>query len=177
LAQELGIGDRVSQRPSPDDVAFDLTIGAVDVSVHLRWPTARETSGPWLRALSAGRATVITDLTHLAHVPALDPRTWTTYGADPRDPITVAVDILDEDHSLRLAMQRLASDGDLRSRLGAAAMTYWQREHTLDRMVADYERVLGLAAARPVVSTASPISDPFAHARTLMRDFPGITCE
>jgi glycosyltransferase involved in cell wall biosynthesis len=39
----------------------DLTecIAACDVALNLRWPTAREISGPWLRALAAGRATVI----------------------------------------------------------------------------------------------------------------------
>ena len=29
-------------------------LAACDVSLNLRWPTARETSGPWLRALAAG---------------------------------------------------------------------------------------------------------------------------
>src|SRR6185312_6461911 len=30
-------------------------LAACDVSINLRWPTAREMSGPWLRALAAGR--------------------------------------------------------------------------------------------------------------------------
>ena len=34
-------------------------------ALNLRWPTAREMSGPWLRALAAGRPTVIIDLAHL----------------------------------------------------------------------------------------------------------------
>ena len=52
-------------------------IAACDVALNLRWPTAREISGPWLRALAAGRPTVVMDLEHLADVPSLDPRTWT----------------------------------------------------------------------------------------------------
>jgi hypothetical protein len=61
------------------DTTTSLTdhLAACDVTLNLRWPTARETSGPWLRALAAGRATVITDLVHLDDVPSLDPRTWT----------------------------------------------------------------------------------------------------
>ena len=57
----------------------DLTdhLAACDVTLNLRWPTARETSGPWLRALAAGSPTIITDLVHLGDVPSLDPRTWT----------------------------------------------------------------------------------------------------
>jgi glycosyltransferase involved in cell wall biosynthesis len=173
----------------------DLTdhLAACDVSLNLRWPTARETSGPWLRALAAGRATIITDLVHLADAASLDPRTWEvnavstsedrrptsvlglsersflsapssgqpqngprTSDLGPRQAIAVAIDILDEDHSLRLAMRRLADDAALRARLGAAARQWWQREHSLDVMVGDYERVIAAAVARPAPGEALP---------------------
>jgi hypothetical protein len=49
----------------------------------------------------------------------------------------VALDILDENHSLRLALYRLAIDRALRERLGRAAQSYWRQHHTLDRMAAD----------------------------------------
>ena len=161
-------------------------IAACDVALALRWPTAREISGPWLRALAAGRATIITELAHLADVPSLDPRTWTlnrgadvvpppeggshpppfplglgSFGApgpEPRipspesrvpSPVAVAIDMMDEDHSLRLAMRRLASDAELRRALGAAGREYWQREHSPERMVADYLEILPRAAAKP----------------------------
>jgi glycosyltransferase involved in cell wall biosynthesis len=142
----------------------DLTacIAACDVSLNLRWPTAREMSGPWLRALAAGRPTITIDLAHMVDVPALDPRTWRmntpaagsrllAAGTDQanREPVTVAVDILDEDHSLRLAMRRLATDTALRASLGAAGRHFWQREHSMSRMVEDYERVLAEAALIP----------------------------
>jgi glycosyltransferase involved in cell wall biosynthesis len=128
-------------------------LAACDVTLHLRWPTARETSGPWLRALAAGKATILTDLVHLADVPSLDPRTWAPNSLFPtpnsQDAICVAVDLLDEDHSLRLAMRRLAADAELRARLGRAAREWWGREHSLEVMVEDYERVMKEAAARP----------------------------
>ena len=190
---------------SDDDVTSHLA--ACDVSVNLRWPTAREMSGPWLRALAAGRPTIVTDLAHLADLPSLDPRTWkmqpgsgnrdpgtectglmtggrgrdsepTDPGplipvpgsdvpirADPgslipvpgsEDPICVAIDILDEDHSLRLAMRRLASDPALRASLGAAGQRYWLRDHSIARMAEDYERILNQAAALPVPHSALP---------------------
>ena len=56
--------------------------------------------------------------------------------------IAIAIDIVDEDHSLRLAMRRLATDPALRERLGRAAREYWQREHTIAAMTDDYERIL-----------------------------------
>lgn len=136
-------------------------IAACDVSLNLRWPSAREISGPWLRALAAGRPTVMMDLEHLVDVPALDPRTWSIMpGSGVRDagsePVTVAIDILDEDHSLRAAMRRLASDPALRATLGAAGRRYWEREHSMPRMLDDYERILTDAAARPAPRVLLP---------------------
>ena len=158
----LGLGDHVT-RTGYLEANDDLTdyLCACDVTLNLRWPTARETSGPWLRALAAGRATIITDLVHLGDVPSLDPRTWAVQTAGSWKPeagsaVCIAIDILDEDHSLRLAMRRLASDGALRDQLGHAGREWWGREHSLDAMVEDYERVLRQAAARPAPDVTLP---------------------
>lgn len=146
------------------DAELTDCLAACDVSLNLRWPTAREMSGPWLRALAAGLPTVIVDLVHLADVPSLDPRTWTlragsgipSRGSTAPEPVAVAIDILDEDHSLRLAMRRLATDAPLRERLGKAARQYWEREHAMPRMIEDYQRVLAAAAARPAPAVVLP---------------------
>ena len=66
------------------DAEFDRAIAETDVCLCLRWPTNREASGPWLRALAAGKPTVVNDLAHLVDVPTLDPRTWQVLAA-PRD--------------------------------------------------------------------------------------------
>jgi glycosyltransferase involved in cell wall biosynthesis len=174
--RRLGLGSRVTITGYLEtDAELTDCIAACDVSLNLRWPTAREMSGPWLRALAAGRPTVIMDLAHLADVPSLDPRTWRprpgsevrprrrkralsldrTEAGDP-DPVTVAIDILDEDHSLRLAMRRLASDRALRAALGAAGRRYWEDEHSMPRMVEDYRRVLATAAARAAPEVSRP---------------------
>ena len=136
-----------------DDADLTAAIAAADVVLNLRWPTAREVSGPWLRALAAGKPTVVVDLAHLTDVPTLDPRTWqpnvvvsTDSGASDAGACAVAIDILDEDHSLRLAMRRLANDPSLRATLGRNARAYWQANHSIERMVADYQRVIALAA-------------------------------
>lgn len=170
----VGLESRVTLTGYLDtDAELTAHLAACDVSLNLRWPTARETSGPWLRALAAGTPTIITDLVHLADVPSLDPRTWTenrlsALGVGPWEeplkpaslkplkpkarspkPICVAIDILDEDHSLRLAMRRLAADEDLRSQLARAGQAWWSREHSVAVMADDYERVMTAAAARP----------------------------
>ena len=179
-------------------------IAASDVSLNLRWPTAREMSGPWLRALAAGKPTVITDLVHLTGFGSLDPRTWAVQAGtrdlgsgigdagagignegsgsrdqrsarspipDPRSPICVAIDILDEDHSLRLAMRRLAVDADLRARLGRTAREYWAREHTVDRMAEDYERVIAEAVKAGEGRPTHPGPDGTAKLRELLTPF------
>jgi glycosyltransferase involved in cell wall biosynthesis len=183
-AAALGIADRVTFTGYLEsDVELTDHIAACDVSLNLRWPTARETSGPWLRALAAGKPTVITDLIHLSGFATLDPRTWGT--TDPRsratdpgpgitDPVAVAIDILDEDHSLRLALRRLATDADLRARLGRAAREFWMREHSVDAMADDYERIVREAASRPdpAVELPAHMRDPGdSRLRALIRPF------
>ena len=135
------------------DEELTATLLACDVSLNLRWPTAREISGPWLRALALGLPTIVIDLEQTADVPSLDPRTWTVSHAQPAgeaapEPVTVAVDILDEAHSLRLAMRRLATEATLRTTLGAAAAAYWHREHSTDRMLEDYRAAIARTLER-----------------------------
>jgi len=141
-----------------DDELTDA-IAAVDVTLNLRWPTAREISGPWLRAIAAAKPSIIVDLLQTLDVPALDPRSWTHYGgcSNDEDPVAVAIDILDEDHSLRLAMRRLAEDETLRRTLGIAAQRYWKREHSPEAMRDDYERLMTAARDRPAPRPTLPM--------------------
>ena len=174
----LGLTDFVILETNLDDEAFDEAIAAVDVGLHLRWPTALETSGPWLRSLALSRPTVIIDLAHQPGVPSLDPRTWRRHApcedlspdAD-NQAVTIAIDILDEDHSLRLAMRRLAADAALRDRLGAAGRRFWEREHGGGRAIDDYERAITMAINQPVPTVTLPPHlrpDAGAHAAQIL---------
>ncbi|MGH9310262.1 MAG: glycosyltransferase family 4 protein [Vicinamibacterales bacterium] len=137
------------------DADLSAYIAAADITLNLRWPTARETSGPWLRSLAAGKPSIVIDLAHTADVPTLDPRTWRGSVAGS-EAVAVAVDILDEDHSLRLAMRRLGQDAALRDSLGSAARSYWTREHSQAAMFTDYRRIVPLAAATEAPRPALP---------------------
>jgi len=128
-------------------------IAASDVTLNLRWPTARELSGPWLRSLAAGRCSIVSALAHLAGIPMLMASTWTPSESHP---IAVAVDVLDEGPALAGAMRRLARDAALRERIGADARAYWEREHSYEVMVDDYRRLIPLAASLPAPSPALP---------------------
>ncbi len=146
-ARAMGVADRVTITGYVSDDELPSYLAAADVCLCLRWPTSRETSASWLRCLAAGKPTVITELLHTTSVPALDPRSWTA--ADGSEaPVCVAIDIIDEQHSLGLAMQRLVRDGVLRRELGQRAREYWRRHHTLERMAESYGRVIEDALAR-----------------------------
>lgn len=92
------------------------------------------------------------------------------------DPVCIAVDILDEDHSLALALERLARDPALRARLGSAARAYYEAGHTLAHMVAEYEQVIDRVLKATTVDRAMQARAAFpahlrqgwtAHARAL----------
>jgi glycosyltransferase involved in cell wall biosynthesis len=158
-ARKLHVRDAVTVTGYVPDADLPRYIAAADVCVSLRWPTGRETSASWLRCLGAGKPTIVTELAHGAAIPALNPHAWTPmFAADspesgllrtPPAPVAVAIDILDEEHSLGRAMRRLAADQGLRTTLGAEARKYWERSHTLARMAEDYERVMAAARDAP----------------------------
>jgi glycosyltransferase involved in cell wall biosynthesis len=130
------------------DEAIGDYLTAADACLGLRWPTALETSASWIQCLAAARATIITDLAHLVDVPTIDPRRRRAPQA-AKNPVAIAIDPLDEDGSLRLAMRTLADEPGLRAALAAAGRAYWSANHTLDVMKRDYDGVLARAAARP----------------------------
>lgn len=183
-AEKAGVASRVTVAGFVLEEELTGYIAASDVCLCMRWPTARESSASWLRCLSMGKPTVITDLVHTIDVPSLDPRSWApfhptlsspTAGAgEEGEPVSVRIDILDEDHSLRLAMLRLARDAELRARLGRRARAWWQAHHTLERMAADYERVIELALSRPAPGRAGLpphlLADGSDLARRLLTD-------
>lgn len=180
MIADLGLTSHVTLASDLDNDRFEQALGAVDVSLNLRWPTARETSGPWLQALAAGRPTVVIDLEQHADIPALNPQTWTRRpGAGTGDPITVAIDILDEAHSLDLAMTRLTRDPELRARLGLAGRQYWEREHTVARMADDYEHLIGRTLALPGPAGPLPPAlrpDPVRLVQDLVHPFGNLSC-
>ena len=157
-AAAAGIGDRVHLAGFVSDEELPEYLHAADVCACLRWPTNRETSASWLRCIAAGRATLITELAHLGDLPTLDPRSWRLLNTSraPRDPIAVSIDLLDEDQSLQLALERLIVDPQLRDRLGQAAHEWWRAHHQLPAMAAAYEEIIGAAINAPVPAVTLP---------------------
>jgi glycosyltransferase involved in cell wall biosynthesis len=182
-AASLGLEGRVSLTGYVPDEALHRYVAAADVVLSLRWPTGRETSGTWIQAIAAGRPTIITELTHQDDIAWLDPRSWTIEASAwhaPEDPdrlapVAVAIDILDEEHSLRLAMKRLATDAPLRERLGRQARRHWERTHTLSHMADDYHAAIAAALAQPAAAPrdlpSHVLEDGTERGRALLEPF------
>ena len=163
-AERLGIRDRVTITGYIETSEMPEYIAAADVCLCLRWPSARETSASWLRCLAASRPTLVTDLVQLANVPAYDPRSWSVAGYNagrdeqgrPVHPACVAIDILDEDHSLILAIKKLTADPGIQQELQRGARALWESRFTLDAMVAGYQEALRDAAQHPAPECTLP---------------------
>jgi glycosyltransferase involved in cell wall biosynthesis len=171
-AARWGVSDRVHLTGYVGDDRLSEYLLAADICACLRWPTNRETSASWLRCLAAGRATLVTDLADLGDVPTFDPCGWHRLdtASTPREPVAISIDIVDEQHALRVALDRLVRDATLRRQLGRAARAWWEGHHKLELMADDYERVLSKAVAAPVPHLELPAhlrSDGSEHLRAL----------
>jgi glycosyltransferase involved in cell wall biosynthesis len=175
-AARYGVTARVTATGYVADEELPDYLAAADAALCLRWPSARETSASWVRCLAAGLPIVTTDLAHQGELALLDPRNWTVVHGEktmtPPEPVAIGIDILDEDHSLALALRRVSGDAPLREALGLAARRYWERHHRLAHMADDYLAAVDRAAALPAPTVTLPAHlrpEPLAHARELIR--------
>jgi glycosyltransferase involved in cell wall biosynthesis len=150
------VADRVHVTGYVDDADLPAYLAEADICACLRWPTNRETSASWLRCLAAGRATIVTELSQMVDIPTLDPHSLRPRAGTAGDPIAVSIDIIDEDHSLHLSLDRLAANPQLRARLGKAARAWWSAHHRLESMAQGYERVIARAASLPAPRPSLP---------------------
>ena len=130
----LGVRDRtvMTGRVPLDELPAHMEMA--DAVVHLRYPTARETSAALLRVLAQGRPTIVSDLEHLADVP---------------DDAVIRADMSDEEGDVTRGILRLAARPDLRARLGANAAAFALREHSPARCLAAYEAAIERAMRLP----------------------------
>jgi glycosyltransferase involved in cell wall biosynthesis len=115
-----------------DETRLWALINACDVCVNLRHPTMGETSGMAIRALSASRPLVVSDVGWFAELPS---------GVAAKVPVDGH-----EVETLAAMLERLAQDPGLRSAMSAAAASYAQSEHRLERVAELYASALEEAA-------------------------------
>jgi len=127
-----------------------------DAVVALTWPPFETPLTAALAGMAAGKPVVAMEIEATADWPALDPQTWRPRGLGATAaPIAVTIEPRDEEHSLMLAMRRLATDLPLREQLGHAAHTWWQANATPAHAAAAWSQVLEEAG-----SLAPPLRPP-----------------
>lgn len=154
----LDVVERAAGRARGAGSHLDLVVDASplqaiaesDVVLTMRWPPAADPPLAALLAMSAGRPVIVFEVGVTAAWPALDPQTWQPRApAGGAPPVVVSIDPRDEEHSLMVAMRRLADDAPLRHRLGQAAHAWWRAHATPAAAAEAWQPLLAEAAALP----------------------------
>ena len=143
---------------------------ASDIVLALAWPSGGESLAPALAAMAAGQPVVVYEVEATAGWPALDPQTWRPRAPAAGRPVVVSIDVRDEEHSLLLAIRRLAADAALRAQLGADARAWWMQHGTIAGAAREWERLIAAAAVAPQAPAPAP-PDGTAHARGVLDQF------
>ncbi len=103
-------------------------LGAADVCVNLRYPTMGATSGSVLRAMAAGKPMIVSNVGWFSELP---------------DGTCAKVDVGPREEDMLLAyLEFLATNPDMRKKLGDNARTYVEREHAIQDSAAAYVKFI-----------------------------------
>jgi len=141
-----------------DDASHVLA--RADVLLSIVWPPAGGLTGDVLAAQALGIPGIVMESPDTAGLPCLDAQTWQSRDRGPGAPLPVAVslDPRDQEHSLMLALLRLAAEEQTLAALGEAATRHWARFHEPSRAVGTFIPLLDAAgqAAAPVLPAGWP---------------------
>ncbi|OFW15105.1 MAG: hypothetical protein A3F70_17975 [Acidobacteria bacterium RIFCSPLOWO2_12_FULL_67_14] len=151
-------------------------VAEADVILALRWPSHTICEALPLAAMASGRPFVVFETRSTADWPLLDPQTWRPRDFTPEAPVGISIDVRDAEHSLMLALRRLAADPALRASVGAAGQAWWGRHATVAHATAAWRALLGEAASLdvPLPPAGWPAhlrADGTERARSILRDF------
>ena len=151
IQRALGRAQDAGARLEPVSGSAESILENSDIVIAVAWPPADELTMA-LAGMAAGRAVIVLETEITAGLPALDPQTWQPRGWTGQPPIVVSIDPRDEEHSLALALRRLATDAQLRESLGAAAHEWWRQHATVDHAVQAWRSIL----AEAITATPPP---------------------
>ena len=179
-ASRVALVERAAARAREGGVDITLRTGdpaavlaGADVVVAVEWPPRCEAPADALLAMSAGLPVIALETEATAAWPALDPQNWhPREGTGGAAPIAVTIDPRDEEHSLLLALRRLAAEPPLRRALGGAAQAWIAAHATPAAAARAWLAILTEAAALPPVSNAANApSDGTEFGRQVLHDF------
>ena len=135
--ERLGLADGVERLDYVPEERMWSLMASCDVLVNLRYPTMGETSGSVMRALSLGKALVVSDVGWFAELP---------------DDAVLKVPV--DEFEVPTLEAALVLAADRQAELGAAARAYVEREHALPRVADAYVAALEVAAGGDPVDDA-----------------------
>lgn len=148
----------------PEDV-----LRQADVIIAAEWPPAAGPPFAALQAMAVSLPVIVLEVEATAAWPALDPQTWLPRGFSTDGPLVISVDPRDEEHSLVLAIVRLAADPRLRDALGAAGHAWWRAHARVDDATVAFEQVLREAATLGPAATVR-VLDGSGSARAVLAE-------
>jgi hypothetical protein len=152
----------------------EVVLRRADIIVAREWPPLPGPPTPALLGMAAGLPVIVLEVEATAVWPAFDPQTWQPRDFDGQPPIVVSIDPRDEEHSLMLAIKRLAADASLRATLGAAGQGWWRANATVEHAVAQWELIL--ADAVSTWHAPPPAADRTQGVRAVLDTF-GVTVD
>jgi glycosyltransferase involved in cell wall biosynthesis len=135
--ERLGLTEGVERMDYVPEERMWSLMATCDVLVNLRYPTMGETSGSVIRALSLGKALVVSDVGWFAELP---------------DDVVLKVPV--DEYEVPTIHAALGVAADHAAALGAAARAYVEREHDLGRVADAYVAALETAAGGDAVDDA-----------------------
>lgn len=127
LLERLGVTARTIVAGRLGDDEFAAAMSITDAVVHLRYPTARETSAALLRVMAQGRPVVISDIANQSEIPA---------------DVVRRIDPIDEEGDLTRAIDWILRNPEPARAMGERARRFVQVEHAPDRTRETYEWLL-----------------------------------
>ena len=139
VLHRTGVSNRTIVTGRLESDAFSAAMTAAGVVVHLRYPTARETSAALLRVMAQGRPVIISDIANQSEIPAETAR---------------RIDPVDEEGDLTRALAWALTDPQAAGAMGERARRFVETAHSDARTLETYEQLLKPLA--PNYSRASP---------------------
>jgi glycosyltransferase involved in cell wall biosynthesis len=135
--ERLGLDEGVERLPYVPEERMWALMAACDVLVNLRFPTMGETSGSVVRALSLGKALIVSDVGWFSELP---------------DSVVLKIPV--DELEVPMLEAAIAFGAEHADELGTAARGYVEREHALDRVADAYAAALEVAAGGDAVDNA-----------------------
>jgi glycosyltransferase involved in cell wall biosynthesis len=152
LIEELGLDDAVRILGHVPLGEFSIYLSAVDICINLRRPTAGETSGSLLRALSLGKPTFISEIGSFLEVPE-----------------DAAVRIPVDDHEEQWIyeyLKVLVEDRDMARAIGDRGRAYVQENCAWPKVAEEYANFLQESRRQTLPSTVAPEADSHEPEKT-----------